>query len=97
MNSPASPAYFSESEINDVMNPYFKEVRKIPGLIDIQEITEGNVKSVKYIFDTAQNMANSKSIMVGSDLAKRRTEIIRLAMLNNNISPYSIETIIDLE
>lgn len=97
MNSPPSLTYFTQEEIDTVMLPYFKEVRKIPGLINITEITEGNTKNVEYIFDTMENMSKSKSVMVDSALAKQRAEIIKLAMVNNNLTPYIIETLISNE
>lgn len=97
MDSPPSLAYFTQEEIDTVMLPYFKEIRKIPGLINITETTDGNIKQVEYTFDTMENMSKSKPVMVDSDLAKQRAEIIRLAMVNNNITPYTIETLVNNE
>lgn len=97
MDSPPSLEYFTQEEIDTVMIPYFKEVRKIPGLISITETTDGNTKRVEYTFDSMENMSKSKPVMVDSELAKQRASIIRLAMLNNNITPYNIETIISNE
>ncbi len=96
-DSPPSLVYFTQTEIDTVMRPYFKDIRKIPGLINITETTEGNIKSIEYSFDTMENMSKSKPVMVDSDLAKQRAEIIRLAMVNNNITPYTIETLVSNE
>jgi hypothetical protein len=96
-NEPPSLTYFTQENIDAVLKPYFKDIRKMPGLLNITESTDGNIKYVEYTFDTVENMSNSKFVMVDSDLAKQRVEIIRLAMLYNNITPYTIETIISHE
>lgn len=97
MTTPASLEYFSQSDITDVLSPFHKQVYEMPGLIGIEETTEGDIKTVKYTFDTTENMANSRAVMVESDLAKRRAEVIRLAMANHNIPPYTMVKMFDNE
>lgn len=92
MSEPPSLQYFTQEQIDTIMLPYFVEIRAMTGLLDIVDSTEGDTKSVEYIFDTMENMSKSKAVMVDSDLAKARADIIRNAMVNNGIDPYTLET-----
>jgi hypothetical protein len=91
-NVAPSLEYFTQDEIDNILVAHMNAVRNIPGLINISETTEGNTKVVSYVFDSMEHAKDSKYIMVDSELAKAREELLKRVMLKHSIEPYFIQT-----
>jgi len=59
------PNYFTQQEIDDVINPYSDFLRNLPGLLSITvEEVNGNLV-IKHDFDTTENMRFAQSLLGG--------------------------------
>lgn len=84
--------YFTQDEIDNILTAHMDDVRNIPGMVNITESTDGDIKVVSYTFDSMEHATASKAVMVDSELAKSREALLKRVMEKHNIEPYFIQT-----
>jgi len=82
--------YFTQNEIETILNPYFDYVQSLTGFVGTTQEEVGDTLVVKLEFDTVENLEAARTVLEGAN----QHEIVktRMDLLKNKLAELGAES-----